>query len=106
MARPPALPPAEKAKIIMRILTGAETVAEAARRAGVSEQAVGNWRRQFIEGGLIGLEGSAAGRNSALQEQMLAEIRELQAALGEAYVELRVWRKMRDVRRVPSVASR
>ncbi|MET9880899.1 helix-turn-helix domain-containing protein [Actinacidiphila glaucinigra] len=31
------------------------TVAEAARRAKVSEQWVGNWKRQFLESGRAGL---------------------------------------------------
>jgi transposase len=35
---------------VLSILAGEVTVAEAARRAKVSEQSVGNWKRQFLEG--------------------------------------------------------
>ena len=37
MARPPALPAEEKTRIVLSILAGELTVAEAARRAKVSE---------------------------------------------------------------------
>jgi transposase len=37
MARPAALPPEEKVRIVLSILAGEVTVAEAARRARVSE---------------------------------------------------------------------
>ncbi|TWG79824.1 transposase, partial [Cellulosimicrobium cellulans J34] len=39
----------------MSVLAGEVTVAEAARRAKVSEQAVGNWKRAFLEAGRTGL---------------------------------------------------
>ena len=51
MARPPALPAEEKTRIVLSILAGELTVAEAARRAKVSEQSVGTWKRQFLEAG-------------------------------------------------------
>jgi transposase len=51
MARPPVFPAEEKVRIVLSILAGEVTVAEAARRAKVSEQSVGNWKRQFLESG-------------------------------------------------------
>lgn len=45
MARPSALPAEEKTRIVLSILAGELTVAEAARRAKVSEQSVGMWKR-------------------------------------------------------------
>ena len=53
MARPPVFPAEEKVRIVLSILAGEITVAEAARRAKVSEQSVGNWKRQFLEAGKI-----------------------------------------------------
>jgi transposase len=48
MARPPVFPAEEKVRIVLSILAGEITVAEAARRAKVSEQSVGNWKRKFL----------------------------------------------------------
>lgn len=42
MPRPPAVPPEEKSRLVLAILAGELTVAEAARKAKVSEQSVSN----------------------------------------------------------------
>jgi transposase len=55
MARPPVFPAEEKVRIVLSILAGEVTVAEAARRVKVPEQSVGNWKRQFLESGRAGL---------------------------------------------------
>jgi transposase len=106
MPRPPALPVPEKISIIMSVLTKEHTVAEAARRARVSEQSIANWRKQFIDGGESGLRGSVVNNSSQREEQLLAEIRKLKTALGEAYVEIMTWRKVGSHRSVPSQTSR
>ncbi len=67
MARPPVLPAEEKAWIVLSILVGELSVAEAGRRAKVSEQSVGTWKRQFLEGGRAGL--SAAASRFSMREQ-------------------------------------
>ncbi|GAA2773432.1 helix-turn-helix domain-containing protein [Kitasatospora cinereorecta] len=59
MVRPPALPPEEKVRIVLSILAGEMTVAEAARRAKVSEQSIGTWKRQFLESCRAGLAGKS-----------------------------------------------
>ena len=61
MARPPVFPAEEKVRIVLSILAGEITVAEAARRPKVSEQSVGNWRRQFLEAGKSGLAAGKSG---------------------------------------------
>ena len=91
MARPPVFPAEEKVRIVLSILAGEITVAEAARRAKVSEQSVGNWKRQFLEAGKSGLAAGKSGP-STREQQLEAEVTELTQALGEAAVELRVWR--------------
>src|ERR687894_357937 len=105
MARPPVFPAEEKVRIVLSILAGEITVAEAARRAKVSEQSVGNWKRQFLEAGKSGLAGGEAGASSR-EQQLEAEVSELTQALGEAAVELRVWKKSAEGRLGPSRTSR
>lgn len=56
MSRPPRIPLEKKLRIVLAVLQGEISVAEAARREKVSEQAIGNWKRQFLEGGKAGLE--------------------------------------------------
>ncbi|WP_370420616.1 transposase [Streptomyces sp. QH1-20] len=89
MGRPPALPADEKFTLVLGVLTGEETAAEAARRAGVSEQSVWNWRRQFIEAGRLGLTGEVMTRDAARADDMSKEISTLKTTIGELYVELR-----------------
>ncbi len=105
MARPPVFPAEEKVRIVLSILAGELTVAEAARRAKVSEQSVGTWKRQFLEAGKTGL---AAGRSgpSTREQQLEAEVTGLTQALGEAAVEIRVWKKSAEGRLGPSRTSR
>ena len=102
MARPPVFPVEQKLRIVLSVLSGEMSVAEAARRNKVSENSVGRWKQQFIEGGKAGLaEGGRAGDNPR-ERALLAEIEELKAALGEAAVELRVWKKSAEYRLAPS----
>jgi transposase len=80
--------------------------AEAARRGKVSEQSISNWKRLFLESGKAGLaEGGKAGPN-ARERQLLDEVEDLKAALGEAHVELRVWKKSAEGRLGPTRSSR
>lgn len=91
MPRPPALPADQKAAIVLSILSGETTAAEAARTAGVSGQAIGNWRRRFLEAGRAGLEG-ATGQQNHREQQLLDEIKLLKSALGDTYLQLQAIR--------------
>jgi transposase len=51
----------------LSILAGEITVTEAARRAKVSEQSVGNWKSQFLEAGKAGLVAGQTGPSSRKQ---------------------------------------
>jgi transposase len=51
MSGRPVIPPAEKVRIVLGVLRGQTSVAEAARRNGVSETSVGRWRQLFLDGG-------------------------------------------------------
>jgi len=78
----------EKLRMVLSVLRGEVTLAEAGRRAGVSDMAVAKWRDRFMEGGTSALagDGQAGGREHELE----TEVEDLKAALGEAHAELRV----------------
>lgn len=105
MGRPPVIPADRKTRIVLSVLAGEVSVAEAARREKVSEQAIGNWKRQFLEAGKVAL---AAGRSgpSTREQQLEAEVEDLTQALGEAAVEIRVWKKSAEGRLGPSKTLR
>lgn len=93
MPRQPAIPPEEKARIVLDLLAGCFTLSHAARRAGVSPQAVSIWRRQFIEAGQRGLHPRAGQIEAVRRERaLLEEIKGLKATLGEAHLALRYLR--------------
>jgi transposase len=103
MARPSKKTPDQKLQIVLAVLRGELsamcqrplTAMDAARRNGVSEQSVHNWKRLFLESGRQGLE-KGARRPSSREMELEAENEELKAALGEAHVQLRVWRRVRS----------
>lgn len=105
MSRPPVIPVDKKTRIVLSVLAGEVTVAEAARREKVSEQAIGNWKRQFLEAGKAGI---AAGKSkpSSREQQLEDEVAELTQALGEAAIEIRVWKKSAEGRLGPLRTSR
>ena len=92
MAKPSKRSPERKLQVVLSVLRGEVSVAEAARRAGVAEQTVHNWKNAFLEAGRAGLAG-AQRRRSSREADLEAENEELKAALGEAHVQLRVWQK-------------
>jgi transposase len=106
MSRPPAFPADEKIRIVLSILAGETTIAQAARQAKVSETSVGKWKQQFLEAGRLGLAAGGSSRPSSREEQLAAQVEELTTALGEAHVELRVWKKSAEGRLAPSRTSR
>ena len=105
MGRPPTIRPEKKTRIVLAILAGEVSIAEAARKEKVSEQSIGRWKAEFIEAGKTALVAGRAGPSSR-EEQLEAEVVELTQALGEAHVELRVWRKSAEGRLGPSRTSR
>jgi len=88
MARPPALPTDQKVEIVLDILSGRTTAAQAARRVGVSGQAISNWKNKFIAAGSDGLE-TGTDQHTRREQQLLEEISDLKSALGESYLQLR-----------------
>ena len=105
MGRPPKFSPETKARIVLSVLSGELSIAEAARKEKVSEQSIGRWKAEFLEGGKTAL---AAGRPgpSTREEQLEAQVEDLTQVRGEAVVELRVWKKSAEGRLGPSRTSR
>ncbi len=92
MPRPSSKTAEQKFQIVMSVLRGELSAPEAGRKAGVSEQSVHKWKRRFLESGKAGLA-QGVRRSNARELALAAENEELKAALGEAHVELRVWKK-------------
>ncbi|HOA03499.1 MAG TPA: helix-turn-helix domain-containing protein [Dermatophilaceae bacterium] len=90
---------------MLSVIAGEVTVAEAARREKVSEQSIGRWKADFLEAGKAALAAGKSGPSSR-EEQLVAEVAELTQALGEAAVEIRVWKKSAEGRLGPLRTSR
>jgi transposase len=106
MARPAVISVEDKFRLVLSVVSGEMSVAEAARRAKVSEQSIGNWKRQFLEGGKQGLADGNRPGSSPVVQRLESEVEELKAALGEAHVELRVWKKSAEGRLGPTRSLR
>ncbi len=105
MGRPPSIPVEKKTRIVLSVIAGEQTIAEAARRESVSEQSIGRWKADFLEAGKTALAAGKSGP-STREEQLEAEVADLTQALGEAAVELRVWKRSAEGRLGPSRTSR
>jgi transposase len=102
MSRPPVFPAEDKIRIVLSVLSGETSIAEAARKNKVSETSVGKWKQQFLEAGRQGLTNGGSVRASGREQALEAQVEELTQALGEAHVELRVWKKSAEGRLAPS----
>jgi transposase len=83
----------DKQRIVLSVLRGEATVAEAARRNKCSETSIAKWRDQFLQGGVAALEAGAARGPSAREAQLERELADVTSALGEAHVELRLLKR-------------
>jgi transposase len=105
MARPPVVPSETKVRIVLSVLAGEVSMAEAARREKVCETSIGKWKAEFLEAGKTALTAGRSGPTSR-ESQLEAEVDDLTRALGEAAVELRVWKKSAEGRLGPWRTSR
>ncbi len=101
MARPPQVAPEKKIRIVLAVVAGEVSVAEASRKEGVSEASIHKWKSEFLEAGRQALTARRSG-SSSREAQLEAEVADLTQALGEAAVELRVWKKSAEARLGPS----
>lgn len=96
MGRKPIHTAEEKLRVVMAVLKGEMTQVEVARRLELSQTTVSKWLKVFTESGMDGLRrGENPPRDAAARREtdLETQVQELTTALGEAYVELRVWRK-------------
>ena len=105
MARPSVFSIEDKYRLVLAVISGELSVAEAARRGKASEQSIATWKRQFLEGGKAGLAASGPLQPNQRERALADENEELKAALGEAHVELRVWKKSAEHRLGPTRSS-
>ena len=83
----------DKNRIVLAVLRGEISIASAARREDSSQVSIAKWRDQFLAGGQQALEEGARHGPSGREQAMIAEIEQLNTALGEAHMELRLWKK-------------
>ncbi len=76
MGRPPVIPPEKKTRIVLAVLAGEVSIAEAARKERVSEQSIGRWKAEFIEAGKSALVAGRTGP-STREQQLGAEVSDL-----------------------------
>ena len=95
MGRKPFKSADEKLQIVLSVLRGEVTQVELSRRLQMSQTTISKWQKQFLDGAR---ESLARGDNalteaSKRETELQGRVEELTEALGEAYVELRAWRK-------------
>ena len=77
-----------KAQVVLELLSGNKSVAEAAREHRVKPEIISRWRRQFLENASSVFEKSTAAGGEAE-----ARIAELERALGKKTLELEAAKK-------------
>ena len=91
------VPAEEKTRLVLAVLAGEMTGAEAARRCGVSSTQVTKWKHQFLEAGAERMQevpsGPAGQAGNPEQRRLRHENEELKLALAEAMVQLRIWQR-------------
>lgn len=95
MGRKPFYSAEDKIQVVLSVLRGEMTQTDAGRKLQLSQSTIAKWYKQFLAGGH---EALARGENphpppDKREAELAAQVEELTTALGEAYVELRVWRK-------------
>jgi transposase len=86
-------------RLVLAVISGELTVAEAARRGLASEQSISTWKATIpSKAARPGLSSSGPVTPSQRERALADENEELKAALGEAHVELRVWKKSAEHR--------
>jgi transposase len=98
--------------VVLSVLAGEVSMAEAARRTGVSMPSVVRWRDRFLAAGKDALSddrlsGPPKPGESVAERRLRVENEQLKLALAEATVQLRVWKKGASlVDEIPSRTSR
>jgi transposase-like protein len=82
-----------KSALVLDIIQGKTTVAEASRAYDLTPSEVENW----VEDGKRGMENALRANPQDVKEQYERQIKELQEAYGEAMLELRARKKLQSL---------
>jgi transposase len=95
MGRRPFKSADEKLQIVLSVLRGEATQVELGRKLELSQTTISKWQKQFLEGATEALSRGDNPRSpvSRREVELEEQVGELTTALGQAYVELRLWRK-------------
>ena len=79
--------PEFKAQVVLEVLSGVKTAAQACREHGLKDSVLSHWRREFIERAPELFAGNAA------HEQSEAKVAELERMIGQLTMELNIAKK-------------
>jgi transposase-like protein len=82
-----------KTKLVLDVLQGRTTVAEASRAYDLAPSEIEEW----VEDGRKGMENALRAKPLDIKEQYEKQIRELQEAYGEAMLQMRVLKKYQSL---------
>ena len=82
-----------KAALVLEIIQGKTTVAEASRSFDVPPSEIEEW----VEDGKRGMENALRAKPREIREEYERQLSELQAAYGEAMLELRARKKLQSL---------
>ncbi|MFC3860378.1 transposase [Deinococcus antarcticus] len=83
-----------KEQIVLAVLGGQLSVAEAARQHGVNESLIHTWKAQFLEAGRARLDGDRQGDR---QTELKRENERLKVLVGEKELALQIAKKVRGL---------
>ncbi len=83
-----------KEQIVLAVLGGQLSVAEAARQHGVNESLIHTWKAQFLEAGRARLSGDRQGDR---QTELERENERLKVLVGEKELALQIAKKVRGL---------
>ena len=98
MGKKSNLSEAEKRDIILMLLRREESAAKLARRYGVSEPTLYNWRDKFLAGGMAALATGKSGDTAEARriKELEKEVAERDRVVGELTIANRVLKKVSD----------
>ena len=93
MRRPPIVPAETKQQIVLAVLSGELSIAQAARQEHLAESSIYRWKADFLKAEDSALLPGGATHASAHEEHLQARVQDLIQALGAAMPEAWRWKK-------------